>query len=187
MRIYRQALLALLAVMIGAACGTARDVPDTEHRNAYKCDSCHGYPPAASFVSLVDGQEKRHPQGVAPEQCAVCHPGTVQSDGHSFVVAGQHRDGQVEFAPFDTLACTACHGAPPATGAHAYHITKFNLTCEACHHGFDASTKTVDSGLHMNGNVDVILPNGAVIQPTRAPDGYWPADECQRCHAARDH
>ncbi len=181
MRIYRNALLALLTVIVGAACGNARDVPDTGRTNPYKCDTCHGYPPAASYTSLVDGQEKHHPQGITPEQCAVCHPGTVQTDGHTFVVAGQHRDGQAEAVPFADLACTACHGSPPETGSHLFHVQNQHLTCADCHKGFTSTT--VDASLHMNGTHDVILPSGAAITAANLPDKSWPSSECQECHS----
>ncbi len=66
-------------------------------------------------------------------------------------------------------ACTSCHGAPPNTGRHAFHITTVGLDCSACHNGVATGSGAsvpvtngaiVGPSFHVNGSVNVILANG---------------------------
>jgi hypothetical protein len=173
-------MLALLTVVVWSGCDSARDYQDTAHVNAYGCDTCHGYPPPPGFYP----EAATHPRGVTGPMCAVCHPGTVQPDGHSIVANGEHRDGQVEFRPFSELGCTDCHGTPPVTGSHTFHVVNKGLACTTCHKGYDPEAKTVDATLHMNGQADVVLENGTVIPTANLPDHSWPVSDCQACHDA---
>jgi hypothetical protein len=182
MPIHRLAMLAILTSVVWIGCDSARDVRDVSaHTNAFGCDNCHGYPPPPSFPSP---DPQLHPQGVTSAMCTLCHPGTVQADGHSIVANGEHRDGQIEFVAFDTLTCDACHGTPPITGSHVFHVQDKGLACATCHRGFDPATKSVDATVHMSGQADVILSNGTVIQTANLPDHSWPGPECTACHAA---
>ncbi|HEX9053024.1 MAG TPA: CxxxxCH/CxxCH domain-containing protein [Anaeromyxobacter sp.] len=71
------------------------------------CGSCHASPP---------GSHAGYPSA---SSCQLCHPATVRPDGTIDVPGMKHVDGRVE-APAG-IGCTACHGAPPATGAHRVH------------------------------------------------------------------
>ncbi|GAO03352.1 CxxxxCH/CxxCH domain-containing protein [Anaeromyxobacter sp. PSR-1] len=129
------------------------------------CDGCHGAPPGGAG----------HPQGELAGQCALCHPDTVLASGAIDVAGGHHLDGRVDVAGG---ACGGCHGAPPATGAHALHATvpagasptygaltvledlspaggpAHAFGCGQCH--------PLDAARHMDGRVDVVLaPDGA--------------------------
>ncbi len=67
------------------------------------CGSCHGVPPPPP-----------HPASGA---CYDCHPDTVDQ---SFQInPDTHIDGILQVRV--TGQCTACHGAPPATGSHLIH------------------------------------------------------------------
>lgn len=181
MRIDRKALLALLTAMTAVACGTAQDFADASaHSNAYGCDSCHGYPPPPAFPIA----QQLHPQGVTATQCTICHPGTVLADGHSIVSGGEHRDGQIQYRPFAELSCSDCHGAPPTTGSHMFHVTNLGLACETCHKGYLLADKVADPNVHMNGTADVVLEDGTVIPTVNNPDHTWPGTECTACHTA---
>ena len=183
MRIHRLAMLALLTAVVGLGCDTAQEYPDSGRSNAYRCDACHGYPPPPSFPSP---DPQLHPQGLTPSMCAVCHPGTVQADGHSIVTDGEHRNGQIEFRPFADIECDVFHGAPPRTGAHVFHVEEHGVACASCHRGFDPVAKTVDTeaNVHMNGRSDAILPDGTVIPTANNPDHTWTGAECRACHPA---
>lgn len=74
------------------------------------CVSCHGWPPPAP-----------HPQLTT---CGGCHGTTVAPDGRIDVAAGKHVNGTVDLGGSGggSLACNACHGYPPASGAHLAHF-----------------------------------------------------------------
>jgi predicted CxxxxCH...CXXCH cytochrome family protein len=104
------------------------------------CDSCHGNPPPLP-----------HLQGARWSDCAKCHPGTVDENGHINVAGGLHIDGKI-----DTVTeCYTCHGkekvnaAPPLSlsgsedthnigvGAHQTHMQEGKVAkaiqCQECH------------------------------------------------------
>jgi predicted CxxxxCH...CXXCH cytochrome family protein len=85
------------------------------------CVSCHGWPPPAP-----------HPQLTS---CGGCHGTTVTSDGRIDVAGGRHVNGRPDFGGpgGGSLACDACHGYPPASGAHLVH---FGWTAGADHGGY---------------------------------------------------
>ena len=71
--------------------------------------------------------------------------------------------------------CNTCHGNPPHTGAHRFHVEEKQLACWNCH---SASMHRLSSTLplppisttapgHANGNVDVIFPDST----------QWPAND----------
>jgi hypothetical protein len=109
-------------------------------------------------------------------------------DGHSIVAGGEHRDGQVEFIDYKTVACTSCHDTPPDTGEHVFHVRDRKLKCGVCHKGYDPDARTADDAVHMNGKPDVVADDGSaagvVIQTADLPTGEWTTAECAACHAA---
>ncbi len=137
---------------------------------AVLCASCHGYPPAGP-----------HPQVTG---CAGCHPDTVRADGAVDLAGGKHVNGVLDLVGgTGGSGCAACHGFPPATGAHVAHFglagaeatgsyadvsaleerlpgatptdapAVYAFGCATCH--------SVDAQRHMNGTVDVILYEAA--------------------------
>jgi predicted CxxxxCH...CXXCH cytochrome family protein len=84
--------------------------PDYSLPQQQICNSCHGWPPPAP-----------HPQLTS---CAGCHGRTVGADGTIEVAGGMHVNGAVDFGGTGggTLLCDACHGYPPASGAHLVHF-----------------------------------------------------------------
>jgi len=214
MRIHHLAMLAIAAAALSTGCDAARDWQNAStHSNAYGCDQCHGYPPPP-MANLADASLV-HPKDVTATECYICHPGTVAPDGHTIVVsatpdaAGRytlHRDGQVEVYDYRLSSCDLCHGLPPPTGRHSFHVTTRGLKCGACHQGYDP-THDPDTGLasvgsqgcteadgslcfeeHMNGTANVVLGTetgtGTVIDTYNLPDHSWPNAECIQCHAA---
>lgn len=183
MRIHLVAMMALLTAAVVTGCDSAREVRDTGRVSAYGCDSCHGYPPPPSF-----NPEAIHPVGVTASSCVLCHPSSVHADGHTIVADGTHRNGQTEVVEgWAAPRCDGCHATPPDTGEHRFHTVTAGLDCATCHRGFaigDELTRTADASVHMNGNVDVILPGGTVIPAAGLPDGSWPDSQCLACHSA---
>jgi predicted CxxxxCH...CXXCH cytochrome family protein len=54
------------------------------------------------------------------------------------------------------LGCTGCHGNPPASGQHAFHVTTRGFGCSTCHTGtVDASN--VAGPNHLDGKKDVVF------------------------------
>lgn len=182
MRIHLLAMVALLTAAVVTGCDSAREVRDAStHANAWGCDNCHGYPPPPMFPADA---ALTHPIGVTPPMCTVCHPGTVQPDGHSIVANGEHRNGQVEFIDYKTVSCDTCHATPPATGRHAFHVTGRDQPCSRCHQGFDATARTADDGVHMMALDYIVVENGKHVAKQAAADGTWPTAECAECHTA---
>lgn len=144
------------------------------------CGGCHASPPTSAG----------HPQGDLAARCALCHPTTVLASGAIDVAGGHHIDGRLDVVGG---ACGGCHGAPPASGAHALHATvpegaspaygglglledvspgggpAYAFGCGHCH--------PIDPARHMDGRVDVSLapdgaPTGALKARNAAAAGY---------------
>lgn len=55
--------------------------------------------------------------------------------------------------------CVACHGIPPTTGQHTFHVNTQSISCAICH-GAGFSNNTVDSAIHNNGVKNVVSALG---------------------------
>jgi predicted CxxxxCH...CXXCH cytochrome family protein len=154
---------------------------------ATECAMCHGYPPASH--GGVTG-------------CSGCHGDTVRADGTIDVAGGKHVNGSIDGSGGAGFGCNACHGYPPATGAHLAHFgltdavesgsytdlqtlqdryptatpttapAKYAFGCANCH--------PLDGGRHMKGTVDVVLhdasaPAGSLKARNAAAAAYNPA------------
>ena len=119
----------------------ANSFSDGDATNDGICQVCH----TATDYHREDGSGASHNEGAA---CTGCHPHDA-----GFMPSG---------------ACDACHGAPPATGAHLVHFgiadlgqviyggtdnvstpSAYGFQCGTCH--------PLSFGLHNNGTVDVDL------------------------------
>ncbi len=189
MRIHLLAMVALLTAAVATGCGSARDVKEpSSHANAWHCDQCHGYPPPPFLTQSPDVFPHAKVTGA---MCYVCHPSTVGADGHSIVAGGEHRDGQIEAVypggnPLpESATCESCHGTPPDTGRHLFHVNTRGQTCAKCHDDkFDVTARTADDQVHMMGLDYIVVEGGAHIAKQAAADGTWPTSECNACHAA---
>ncbi len=56
-------------------------------------------------------------------------------------------------------SCTLCHGIPPATGQHTFHVTARSISCSSCH-GAGYSSNTVGETPHPSGVRNVVSSLG---------------------------
>jgi predicted CxxxxCH...CXXCH cytochrome family protein len=113
--------------------------------NAYSCPTCHD----SAFAVVFPPPSLARSNGATPvfdpttKTCSnvYCHAG-----GPALTLAGGTLPVPV-FDPPSTVACGACHGAPPP----APHTSNGN--CGVCHDGYTATT--VNKTLHMNGVLNV--------------------------------
>ncbi len=84
------------------------------------CGTCHGLPPSNHALT----------------QCSDCHVKVIDANG-ALIDRSRHVDGKISLGD-ESGTCTACHGQPPATGAHVAHMTAAHelrgpLACTDCH------------------------------------------------------
>jgi predicted CxxxxCH...CXXCH cytochrome family protein len=112
------------------------------------CTFCHANPPAS--------------HGAGSTNCSQCHPDTVRADGTIDAAKGKHMNGVRD------ASCTACHGYPPATGAHRVH---FGITSA------DLAVSVGTMGQSDLGTLETRFPTAS---PLSAPGQY--AFGCGHCH-----
>ncbi len=126
--------------------------------------------------------------------CASCHGQVIDPSG-LFLRPDLHLDGRVQLDA--GIACTSCHGQPPATGAHGAHggasATGRALACIECH---TTPSLLTDAGhLYLaDGRLDpapaeVTFGSLAALTPagnTRAAPPSWDRTRCANvyCHGA---
>ncbi len=151
----------------------------TENNSAYStCQGCHtGFDTSDAHPAHVTDQNY---------DCSVCHDG--YSLTAKTVVISSHIDGEKDIALNETYggtftsgtcsdtychgvavpdwavvdgtwsACGTCHALPPASGAHATHVTDEEIDCGTCHSGYSTTTATVFASTHINLTVEVDFP-----------------------------
>ncbi len=113
--------------------------------DATNCGECHGDFRAATYISLVDGQNwgnlhNLHRETMLNDDCAACH---LASD--EFPVLLNESEGG---AGFEAVSCMGCHGVDPnpgtpntewGAGLRAHHLNagvppdQNGFTCLSCH------------------------------------------------------
>jgi predicted CxxxxCH...CXXCH cytochrome family protein len=133
------------------------------------CTSCHTSPDYTDIAHVNGTVELKAELGFqsAPGTCAnACHGDGLQGGTHTTPAWTE-----------TSLACTACHGNPPATGrdmsgspAHVKHINA-GYGCTNCHHEVASSNTTIDPAtglsLHVNGSVNVKFWRSNNAYPTQ--------------------
>lgn len=157
--------------------GGSAPIPTWTVAGAMDCGSCHPAEPTAAAHPAHVAPGKTFSDGFS---CGTCHPGagTYPNDhldgsldvvfDNAPVAGGTYAAGtcssvychgtfaggtNASIAWTGTVACGDCHPNPPITGKHTDHVDTFALSCGACHTGYTATA--VDTGLHVNGTIDV--------------------------------
>jgi predicted CxxxxCH...CXXCH cytochrome family protein len=194
--------LALAPLALLAACDKARPLAGG---SAAACVRCHG-DPATGSPAPATGAHQVHLAGTALDgavTCGACHvvpavgvwgpparsagaqPRWDRTSGtcSNVYCHGATTPGGPTATPAWTstaaLACTSCHGLPPATPEHAA-VAADAKACAGCHAATVRADGTIDvaGGKHVNGVVD--LPGGGGCtachgDPNRAPAALAPA------------
>jgi predicted CxxxxCH...CXXCH cytochrome family protein len=152
------------------------------YRNALPCSTCHAVPSGAQALTHFSGG------GAILTFDALASTGVT---GPSYAGAGggctiychgsgtAWPTGSVAANPTPSwtstgLACNACHGIPPLTGRHDYHVNQRGVPCSTCHAGYTSAS--VDKALHVDGVKDVIVVNPS---NQRVRISGW---DCTTCH-----
>ncbi|WP_084319052.1 CxxxxCH/CxxCH domain c-type cytochrome [Deferrisoma camini] len=158
-----------VSVVFEAKTGT-NSFDDGLTQNDNMCVACHidaNRPGSSTAMTNTDGNHIELNDYTSNEQgndCTGCHSHDYDSD------AGGTADG------FMPLQCDGCHGFPPATNAHAKHVTTAGFDCGKCHQNAGTHNETgVTNATEFNNlmstspgtirnNVDVVFdalnPNG---------------------------
>ncbi|MBJ6725374.1 CxxxxCH/CxxCH domain c-type cytochrome [Geomesophilobacter sediminis] len=104
--------------------------------------------------------------------------------------------GTAPYATADTTSCAKCHGAPPATGNHAKHVTVFGGTVSSCarchpdHAAESAKFQHATSAAAGHRNLIVVPGSGAygtgrTVYPNYLPSGSGSYASCTNvyCHS----
>ncbi len=156
--------------------------------NPIACAECHPSP-LPTDISHVDGVADvplagplaTNPTGTFTPTPSWSAPGCAATYCH-----GNYPQGGNNAAPIWTTvngsfaACASCHGAPPDTGQHYFHVFNQSANCSYCHSGIATGSGTVapvtngaivGKTLHVNGTRDVVfsIGGGATWNPAPTP------------------
>ncbi len=127
------------------------------------CSSCHVKPASVADPGHIDG-----PTATVVLSTAGTYIGTPTWNRNAATCAssychGNFPGGNLYNQPTWTTVngtqatCGSCHGIPPLTGQHDFHVRTKGYSCNACHPVQD-SAASVDPATHVNGAKDVINP-----------------------------
>lgn len=119
--------------------------------------------------------------------CALCHGAALDGVGGTAPSCmSSPRSGiscHVTNPATTPTGCTSCHGNPPATGAHAAHLSLPNVTCDVCHFGAGSGTL-----LHANGVSNMaLLDVNATTNSFKAKTGVFSLNADKTCSAVSCH
>ncbi|MBD3290514.1 CxxxxCH/CxxCH domain-containing protein, partial [candidate division KSB1 bacterium] len=153
--------------LMGNSAATARGVgahtvhvSDSRWGSVYDCSECHINPTAITAEGHIDLDPYAEINwgdfagtgGLSPmwdgASCSdvYCHGGTLEDGSNQQPLWTSGAD----------LACDACHGLPPGSGAHEEHTENYDIDCNVCHDGYSADN-SVNGEVHIDGNYDVKL------------------------------
>jgi predicted CxxxxCH...CXXCH cytochrome family protein len=147
--------------------------------NAFACATCHAVPdPATTPLAHIDNVPTVVLQG-AGQLALPASLGTFAPANQTCAVYCHQQPGGTTPTPTWTgaaLACNACHGLPPPTGAHPGNATPAGQNhafmgndCSVCHQGVVGTTLNVlDRDRHVNGAKDVALVVTGTYVPATA-------------------
>jgi predicted CxxxxCH...CXXCH cytochrome family protein len=170
------------ALMVPIACATCHPSPlptDVTHVN--------GQPAAVLFSGVaVTGGIANAAYASGSCSATYCHG--------NYLVNGGSNGGTAQTPSWTGTAaafaqCGSCHGAPPNTGLHTFHVFTEGRNCSDCHQGIATGSGgsapitngAITSGgrtLHVNGTVNVVLSTGQTWDGT----GWFSGCGSSGCH-----
>lgn len=141
------------------------------------CETCHGQPPdTGNHISHVKEQEP---------SCEKCHFDNFHANGVpdlNFPGGGKFSEGTCttkchKSVKWGESGCSPCHGNPPDTGNHSFHVKEQRLSCEECH----------SDNIHVNDVLDLnFLGDGDFNEGTCTTKCHksvrWGESGCSFCH-----
>jgi predicted CxxxxCH...CXXCH cytochrome family protein len=129
------------------------------------CASCHAVP--ADFAHA--GGPGRAPvvltgSGTLPADLGTYSPTTLTCATYCHGSTLVDDLGHTAAPPVWTgaeLGCGGCHGNPPASGQHAFHVTTVHVTCTNCHNGTVSPSGAIGPS-HLDGLTDVKFPTATI-------------------------
>lgn len=119
------------------------------------CDACHAAIPTSVFdAGHVDGGPAEVPFGAVATTGGRL-PAWDRTSATCASTWCHDRGGATTSWSWTsdlTLDCGSCHGNPPASGQHTYHVVENLVDCGKCHTGYGATA--VDPAVHVNGAVE---------------------------------
>ena len=135
--------------------------------------------PPASDSSTTDqkasGGDSKAASDATPGSDAIAKADMgAQEDAAAQTDTGGAKDDAAPAADSATAAdaapsCNSCHGFPPSSGHHSFHIDRKGLKCFNCHHDtVDANTDILSGGKHQNGSTDIANISGSLVWDSTA-------------------
>ena len=174
------------------------------YSNGFACNQCHAVPTDLAHVAdgaagadLVWGALAA--QGTTPTFASGAL--TCTNYCHGATLAGGAGASPAWTAT--SVACAACHGTPPDSGEHLFHVNDRAVACATCHKSYSSSS--VNPATHVDGTRDVVLqddtritgwacttchtalgvsshPTGYSDPTVHGPDAIAGLSTCQSCH-----
>jgi predicted CxxxxCH...CXXCH cytochrome family protein len=154
------------------------------------CDACHtvprtvsdpghldAVPPTVNFSGLALTPSVGLTGEAITPQPAYVNLGCAATYCHGNFAGGNRTNTPTWLAGGTESACDKCHGLPPPTGRHEFHVLGLGFGCPTCHDSIKPST-------HVNGVVDVSLTvNGVAVGGfTPAVPPAPPTCQTAQCH-----
>lgn len=148
--------------------------------NGFTCEACHTVPTDLSHVNGTARAELNFGTlattgGLVPTydgaRCSnvYCHGGNL--------VGGTVRQPTWTTPP--AQLCGSCHGRPPNTNLHVFHVVERGLDCGTCHAGYTFTS--TNPATHVNGTRNVVF-RGTTLSGWGDP---LATPFCNECHSLR--
>jgi hypothetical protein len=155
-----------------------KHVTETSVKVAFDCTECHTKPTHVLFMGHLFGDPTKGEAEVTFEG-GLSMEGTYLNDGKCSNLYchgnGVNNSGEIDHATFQST-CTSCHPGP-RTGAHSKHLEE-GAECSDCHGDTaDGSNAIRNLALHVNGTVELRLPDGVTRTNARCSGTCHLGDE----------
>lgn len=132
------------------------------------CETCHTVPGNVNATGHLDGDNiaevpftALNPSATVDHVSATCN--NLYCHGN-----GQGNNGTMDWTSTTGMECSSCHIMPAIgqsanqmSGEHDKHINDKRVPCVDCHaQVINSARQIIDSGLHINGEHDILMPQG---------------------------